>query len=432
MGKNETAKGQESENTQAKHKIADGTALWNWEILNMVLSTRDIFKSVGILIISVCAVFVCTLFLNYNIDLKALDVSHLPQEVQSFYNAQVMTGKMVSALCGGCLLFTSAVMLCFHIGHYIDTHGKTLGILKALGYSGRKIAKGFAGFGLSVFGGTAAGYAGAHAMMPQFYETQNNEGLLPKIHVNFHPSLLFFLVLLPTLAFCALSVLYGYFRLKTPVLELLKGKASPQSPRRKAAQNPKKAQRGKTARPAKTGRDLPFLQELKKSTLRQRKTLVFFIGFAAFCYAAMMQMSFGMDELASSMMAIMIFLIGVILSFVTLFLATTSTVKANWKTLAMMRAFGYPDKECIGSVLGGYRLPAMLGFALGTVYQYALLKIAVTVVFREVENVPEFHFDVPALAITLISFVALYELILYGYARKIRRISIREIMMDAE
>lgn len=146
----------------------------------------------------------------------------------------------------------------------------------------------------------------------------------------------------------------------------------------------------------------------------------------------MMQMSFGMDELASRMMAIMIFLIGVVLSFVTLFLATSSTVKANWKTLAMMRAFGYPDKECTDSVLGAYLLPVCIGFALGTIYQYALLKIAVTVVFREVENVPEFHFDVPAFVITLVSFVILYELILHAYARKIRQISIREIMMDAE
>lgn len=403
MGKNRTAKSQ-----------------------NMILSARDIFKSIGIIIISACAVFVCTLFLNYNTDLKALDASRLPQEVQSFYNAQVLTGKMVSALSGGCLLLTSVVMLCFYIGHYIDTHSKMLGILKALGYSSRKIAKGFAGFGLSVFVGTAAGYAGAHAIMPWFYKVQNNEGLLPEIHVGFHPLLLFSLVLLPTLAFCLLSVLYGYRKLKTPVLELLKGKASLQSLQAKTSN------KVKNVHSAKTERDVPFLQELKKSTLRQRKTLVFFIGFAAFCYACMMQMSFGMDELASSMMAIMIFLIGVVLSFVTLFLATTATVKANWKTLAMMRAFGYPDKECTDSVLGGYRLPALLGFALGTVYQYALLKIAVTVVFREIKHVPEFHFNVPALVFTLISFAVLYEVILYVYARKIRRISIREIMMDAE
>jgi len=378
-------------------------------------------KSLSIIIISFCAIFVCTLFLNYNIDLKNIETQITQNDMRSFYEALVMTGKIVSILSGGCLLLTSVIMLCFYINHYVDAHRKILGILKAMGYSNLKIAKGFAGFGLNVFVGTGIGYAGAHMIMPKFYRMQNADGMLPKIDIGFHPVLFFCLVLLPALAFCLLSVLYGYFRLKTPVLDLLKGKTSSK------IKLPKKS-----VPPTKQKTDLPFLQELKKSTLRQRKSLVFFISFASFCYASMMQMSFGMDELASQMMALMIFLIGIILSFVTLFIATTSAVKANWKTLALMRAFGYPHKECSCSILGGYRLPAFLGFTLGTVYQYALLKITVTKVFAGIENVPEFHFDIPAFITALISFTALYQLILYVYARKIKQMSIREVMMDTE
>lgn len=63
---------------------------------------------------------------------------------------------MVSVLSGGSLFLTTVVLLCFYIGHYVDTHKKQLGILKALGYSRIAIAKGFAVFGLSVFVGTFA------------------------------------------------------------------------------------------------------------------------------------------------------------------------------------------------------------------------------------------------------------------------------------
>lgn len=389
-----------------------------------MVAKQDIFKFFGIIIISFCAVFVCTPFLNYNIDLKYIEGGILQDEVRKLYNAQVMTGKMVSALSGGCLLLTSAIMLCFYIGHYVDTHTKILGILKALGYPNLKIARRFAGFGLSVFVGAGAGYIGAHIIMPLFYRTQNAEGGLPEISIGFHPTLFLCLVILPTIAFCLLSVLYGYFRLKTPVLDLLKGKAA------------KKINFTKNSRysipMAKQKSDLPFLRELKQSTLRQRKSLVFFVGFASFCYASMMQMSFDMEELASWMMALMIFLIGVILSFVILFIAITSAVKANLKTLALMRAFGYPHRECSRNILGGYIPPALIGFMLGTIYQYALLKIAVTVVFAGIENVPKFHFDIPAFIITLISFAILYQLILYIYARKIKQMSIREVMMDTE
>ncbi|MDE7327138.1 MAG: FtsX-like permease family protein [Lachnospiraceae bacterium] len=398
-------------------------------IAGKILSIRDISRLFCIVVISFCAVFVCTLFLNYNTDLKSIGIQVMQSDVQNFYNAQVMTGKIVSILSGGCLLSTSAVMLCFYIGHYVDTHAKMLGILKAMGYPNLKIAKGFAGFGLCVFVGTAAGYAMAHSIMPLFYRTQNADGLLPEISIHFHPALSACLILLPTLAFCLLSVLYGYFRLKTPVLDLLKGEASKKI---KIPKDKKSRNNIKKLRTIKNTAGLPFLQEQKKSILRQKKSLVFFIGFASFCYASMMQMSFGMEELASRMMALMIFLIGFTLSFVMLFLATTSTVKSNWKTLALMRAFGYSDKECSNSILSGYRLPAYVGFAIGTVYQYTLLKIAVTVIFAEIENVPEFHFDIPAFLITLVSFAALYQLILYIYARKIKQMSIREVMMGEE
>ena len=37
-----------------------------------------------------------------------------------------------------------------------------------------------------------------------------------------------------------------------------------------------------------------------------------------------------------------------------------------------MKAFGYTDKECNNALLNVYRLPAFIGFLIGTVYQYTL------------------------------------------------------------
>ena len=48
-------------------------------------------------------------------------------------------------------------------------------------------------------------------------------------------------------------------------------------------------------------KSLSFLQDLRQSTARSRISLLFFIGFASFCYSSMMQMTFGMKELASAM-----------------------------------------------------------------------------------------------------------------------------------
>lgn len=379
----------------------------------MVVGFKDSFKMLGIIIMSACAVFVCTLFLNYNMDLKQIENLILPQQ-QGLFEALVMTGTVVSAVSGGCLLLTSVVMLCFYIKHYIDTHRRELGILKALGYSDLQISLGFWVFGLSVFLGTGLGYLGAHGIMPRFYEVQGEDKLLPEVTMHFHSELLFYLVLLPTIAFSLLSILYSCWKMGTPVLELLKGKSV------------------EKCKLTNKNSDLPFLKELRRNTLRQRKSLVFFIGFATFCYSAMMQMSCSMDELASVMMSVMVMMIGIVLACVTLFLAITTVVKANSKTIAMMKVFGYSMKECSGAILGGYRLVAYIGFIIGTVYQYVLLKTVVSVVFREIENVPEYGFDVPVCVITLISFIIFYELIMYGYSVRLGKVSVKEIMLEAE
>lgn len=380
----------------------------------MVIGIKDVFKLVGIIIISACAVFVCTLFLNYNIDLKGIEDQIDMVETKALFDALVMTGTVVSAVSGGCLLITSVVMLAFYIKHYIDSHSRELGILKALGYSNLRIAGGFWVFGMSVFFGTAAGFAGAHCLMPVFYSVQNEDGLLPTFEPGFNPELLIFLVILPTAVFALMSVIYDFIKMRTPVMELLKGKSN------------------NNAKPVKTNDELPFLKELRKVTVRGRKSLVFFIAFAAFCYSAMVQMSFGVEDLASEMMSLMILMIGVVLAFATLFIAISTVVRSNAKSVSIMRVFGYSAGECSAAVLNGYRPAALVGFAVGTFYQYFLLKIAVEIIFRDVENVPGFDFDFRALIIAAVSFVIFYETVMYCYSRKIGKISVKEIMLGSE
>ncbi len=378
----------------------------------MIVSYKDTLKIASITIISFCAVFVCTLFLNFNLDLAGVGNEITSPATRSFYDAQVMTGKVVSSLAGGCLLLTTVVLLCFYVGHFIDIHQKELGILKALGYSRFCIAREFWTFGCSVLTGTASAYLCAHLLMPTFYEVQNELGLLPDFKVHFHPGLCLLLVFLPALFFSLLAVCYSYLKMKVSPLTLLRGK--------EAAKIVK----------ARKESDLPFLQELGKSNVRQRKSLVFFITFAIFCFSSMMQMSFSMDELASEMMAVMTMGIGIVLACVTLFLASTSVVKANGKTIAMMKVFGYQSRDCAKAVLGGYRPWAYFGFVLGSLYQYLLLRIAVSVIFADLENVPEYHFDIPAMLTALFCFAALYETVMFCYTKKIEKMSVKEIMLE--
>lgn len=379
----------------------------------MVIGIKDSLKLIGISIVACCAIFVCTLFLNYQMDIVSIQNEIITQAGIAMYEAQVSMGKVVCTITGGCLALTSAILLVFYIKNYIDTHGKELGILKALGYSNGSIARHFWVFGISILIGCALGYGAAAIYMPTFYEVQNTEQLLPEIAVQLHLDLAFLLVGAPTLAFMMLSIGYAWRKLQSPVLDLLRERT-----------------KTKIQEPKKESNDEPFLKSLRSHTLKSRKILVFFIMFSGFCFSAMTQMSISMQDLASETFAWMIISIGLILAFMALLLSLTSVMKANTKTIAMMRVFGYQYRDCSAAILSGYRPFSYIGFIIGTVYQYVLLKIMVTVVFADVAYTPEYHFNQSAFILSLIAFILTYEGMMHICAWKIKKLPIKSIMQE--
>ena len=146
------------------------------------------------------------MFINYYLDVIGIKDLIITEEQTMYYDAFLSTSKVVCLLAGGCLLVTTIIMLLFYIKQYIDTHKKDLGILKALGYNNLKIAKHFWVFGLSVLAGTLLGYLGAFIMLPEFYRLQNIDHVIPEVSIHFHPSLLLFMVILPTLFYALIAI----------------------------------------------------------------------------------------------------------------------------------------------------------------------------------------------------------------------------------
>ena len=354
----------------------------------MLIGIKDTAKLIGVAIISCCAVLVCTMFLNFYLDVQSIESEITSELSMIFYNAQVSTAKVVCLVSGGCLFITSNL----------------------------KVAKNFWVFGMSAFIGTAIGFGGAFLMMPWFYALQNEDKMLPEIAIHFYLTPFLYFVILPTVVFSLLAIGYAWCKLKKPVLSLLKNDF----------QTLTKAKKHKEEKFS----ECSFVDDLKRNTLKVKKVLVFFIIFASFCFSAMTQMSFSMKDLSSEMMGAMMLMIGLALAFTTLFLAITTVINGNTKTIAMMRVFGYSQKECCKAILGGYRPMSYIGFAIGTGYQYALLRIMVDIVFRDVEGVPAYEFDLPVMLITLVVFILVYEILMFVYSKKIKKISIKEIMIE--
>lgn len=377
----------------------------------MTVSFKDAFKFVGIIITVCCAVFVCNLFLNYAIDLNAVESAVTKQQLTA-YKAMQLNNKVVCAVTGGCLALTSAVLLVFYIGHYIQEHSARFGILKALGYGDFKVSVGCAVFGFCVFIGAAVGYALSWTLMTKFYAVQNDGEIIPEVTLHYRPILLL-IVVLPTLFYSALSVLVAYFKIKAPALSLIKGEVN--------SRNPK---------PKKSKSERSFLVELAFCVFRDRKMLVFFVGFGCFCFSAMTQMGLSMRTYASDMMGYMILVIGLVLAAMSLLLALSAAISGNAKTIAMLKANGYSLKESGIAVLGLYHIPAIIGFAIGSAYQWGVLNVMINIVFSSVEGTAHYAFDWKAFGICMAVFVAAYEALNVFYVFRIGKTSVKSIMSE--
>ena len=305
----------------------------------MIVSFKDGLKFIGISIVCFCAVFVCTFFLNYYIDILPLK-DEVSAELMPLYKAQLATAKMTCGITGGFLSVIAIIMLFFYIKLYIDDHHKAIGTFKAMGYSNFKIAKSFIVFGFSVFVGCGLGFIFGWICMPYIYKSLTIDGL-PVITASFHIGLLICLVFVPTIVFTLISFLYTAVFLHRPALELVKGEYI----KVRKIKSPDKLKE--------------FLKVMSLSTLKSKKMLVFFVAFSCFCFSAMVQMGMSMEDLVSGTMGMMILVIGLVLAAVSMFMAMTSLVKSNAKNIAV----GYDDNpegvlftpELKDEVLAGFR-----------------------------------------------------------------------------
>lgn len=377
----------------------------------MLIGVRDGIKLAGVSIVAFCAVFVCTFFLNFYIDVQSVEYA-VTEQMRPLYDAQLAMARFTCAITGGFLGVIAAVMLAFYIKLYVDGNGERIGILKAMGYSDARIARGFWVFGLSVLIGAALGFCVGFAAMPAIYEKLTIEGL-PKVAVRFNAWLPFALVVAPTAVLTAVACGYAYLSVRKPVMRLLRGKTD----------KPKKA--GRTIK-----KDRPFAVQMSLSVLNAKKATVFFVAFACFCFSAMVQMGVSMYDLDSNTMGLMILLIGVVLAAVSVIMAVTTVVNGNAKSIALMRAFGYSDGQCALIVLGGYAPFALLGFAVGTAYQYGLLRIMLDLVFANVTEMPEYTFDVALMFIVFAVFSVAYAAVMGAYAVRLKRISVKTVMQE--
>lgn len=377
----------------------------------MLVQLKDLRKAIAVVIVSFCAVFITTLFSNLYLDLKGLDITGFNIMQKKFYDAQLIVSKFVVIITGTVLSISAAVMLIFYIKQFIDDSKHKIGILKAQGYSNNFIASKFSIFGFLVFLGSLLGYSSSHLFMPKFYESRNTDNILSELTMNFHPQLLLIMVILPSLLYLVISIFYVLFNLNVPTIHLLKQINLINKKRR--------------FRQYKN-----FFKELRATVLFSNKTLLFFVIFAALSFSSMIQMAFGMRDFVDGTIRIMMMIIGMILSLSILLISLEVIASSNIKNISILNIMGFSKSECSKIVLSGYRVVAYIGFAVGTVYQYFLIRALLKVLSKKLDSETTYNFDLISVIGSFIAFVLIYEIFILYYSNKIKGLNVKKIMME--
>ena len=376
-----------------------------------MIKAKDTLKMLGVILLTFGASIVSSLFLNYYLDLSSIEV---PQslELQIIYEGQLSMSKITVACAGGVLGLIAVIVLLFSIKRYVDENQANMGILKAMGYSEKALSASFLKFGYPVFAGTFSGYTLGIIIAPMFYSSMNE---YEELSAKLTPKLWLPIIMVAgvSIIFSILSYYYARLKLRKSPLDMIKG-TQDRRVKRHASLSKRKS--------------LPFIKELRRSMRISHPVLSLFVGIASWGFSAMFQMAFTMMSIAMSDIApIISSSVGIMMGFVTLIIAADFVLSTNRKYISLMKAYGYSEKECNKSLLGGYRPIAWIGFALGGPYQYYFMKFMVSLFAGAYDVEVKYHFQ--GFIITLVLFVLCYEGVMMYYGRKVSKVSLKETML---
>lgn len=379
-----------------------------------IIQLKQLKQLSVVAVICACASFVATLFLNFWLDLRLLDFDQLSLLGQAYYRVQEKISQVVAGVSGLVLVATALAMVLFYIHQFIEDHQTDLGILKAMGYARGQLARQFWIFGLYGLLGTLLGGLVAYAFLPHFYTTRNSAGLLTGLSLHLHWGLVLTMVLLTSLLLTAMAVGYAYHVLARPSLVLLKGSQTLRPPRKKGPQG---------------GRE-NFLSDLRASLFWRHKFLIFLVAFAAFCFAAMLQLALSLQDMMDVALQAMMIGIGLILSLSIFYLALLTLLSRHKDSVAILKAMGYSQRDCLSVTLCPYYGVVMLGFLLGSAYQFGIMRLIIWLVVGQGSQMVDSSFKWVNFVLAGFLLVLVYTGFNVYFSRRLAQVPIKTILLS--
>lgn len=127
-------------------------------------------------------------------------------------------------------------------------------------------------------------------------------------------------------------------------------------------------------------------------------------------------------------MSIMLFLCGLIIGTTVLLLAIFGVISSYKKYIAIMKIYGYSEKECSYAVLDGFRGISIIGFLISIPYTYLLATIMFSWISMTSDMIYPVEFNLQSVIVCFLLTMAITEIIIRITKRKVTGISFKEVM----
>ncbi|MDR2888464.1 MAG: ABC transporter permease [Lachnospiraceae bacterium] len=126
--------------------------------------------------------------------------------------------------------------------------------------------------------------------------------------------------------------------------------------------------------------------------------------------------------------SIILFMCGLVIGTTIILLSIFGVIANYRKYIAVMKIYGYSDRECSYAAIDGFRLVSMVGFLISIPYTFLLATIMFNIISAGSDMIYPVEFNIPSTLVCFGLTMIITEILIRATKRKITGISFREIM----
>ena len=144
----------------------------------------------------------------------------------------------------------------------------------------------------------------------------------------------------------------------------------------------------------------------------------------------MLQLALSLQDMMDVALQVMMIGIGLILSLSIFYLALLTLLSRHKDSVAILKAMGYSQRDCLSVTLHPYYGVVMLGFLLGSAYQFGIIRLILWLVVGQGSQMGHSGFNWVNFVLAGFLLVIVYTGFNVYFSRRLAQVPIKAILLS--